>query len=260
MKKNMFDLHYLTFWGIIIIAIGTIFGTILIQRGNVLKSKESSNKLQEQLKKQDTKIEILSTSNIQIGMQNEHLTKLNEQQNEVLEAQNILLKEHRVSLKEQTDFLNNTERNNALFDYRQYFTIVESYNAEVFLNFAKDNIMQLSNSEISTLEEKSKDAIYHISQSKFVSLHRPLYSLWMERGYRIYIFLENILKLQNETTILEENGLKTKVDHKFKSDKFDYFATFLKENNRKITNEVQSIAEKNNLASDNKTFLQDKKK
>ena len=244
----MFDLHYLTFYGIIIIAVGTIIGTILIQRGNVLKSKESSNKLQEQLKKQDIKIEVLNTSNVQIEKQNDHLTKLNEQQSEVLEAQNILLKQHRVSLKEQTDFLNNTEQNNALFDYRQYFTIVEGYNAEVFLNFAKENIMQLSNSEISTLKEKSKDAIYHISQSKFVSLHRPLYNLWMERGYKIYIFLENILKSQNETTVSEENELKAKADYKFKSDGFDYFASFLKENNRKITNEVQSIAEKNNLA------------
>ena len=240
----MFDLHYLTFWGIIIIAIGTIFGTILIQRGNVLKSKESSNKLQEQLKKQDIKIGLLNSSNIQIEKQNDHLTKLNERQSEVLDAQSILLKEHKVYLKNQTDFLNNTEMNNAFSDYKQYSTMVEGYSKELFLNIAKENTMQLSNSEISTLEEKSKNAIYNVSQSRFVSLNRTLYDLWMERGYRIYIFLENILKLQNETTISVENGFEVKVDYNFKSVRFDNFVIFLKENNKKINNEVQIIVEK----------------
>ena len=243
----MFDLHYLTFWGIIIIAIGTIIGTILIQRGNVLKSKESSSKLQEQLKKQDTKIGQLNTSNIQIEKQNEHLTKLNEQQSEVLEAQNILLKEHRQSLKNQTDFLNNVEWTNSFSDYVQYLNVKDSYLDEIYWmdskGFSKEYFLQLNNLKIDELEVKSRKANYSISQTKMVILNKELRELWTSRGFATYNYFEYFFKLK-DGSFFEENGIKIKVDNNFKSLKYDALQKFLKELDGKIFTEVLKIKEK----------------
>jgi len=60
---QILGIHYLTFLGYIIIAAGTIIGSILVQIGNDKNSKESTKELSDLIKNQKTEIDTLKEQN-----------------------------------------------------------------------------------------------------------------------------------------------------------------------------------------------------
>ena len=109
----MFDLHHLTVLGMIVIAVGTLVGTFLLQRGNALKGKESSDKLKAQYQEQTDDIRKLNEQNSEIKLQNENLKTITQEQNILLKNQGELLRKQLELSDQQVDFL----RSNANIDF-----------------------------------------------------------------------------------------------------------------------------------------------
>src|SRR5260221_10009825 len=155
----MFDLHPFTLWGIVIIAMGTIIGTILIQRGNVLKSSEGSRELKVRLTE-------LKQQNDEIKSQNENLRSLTEEQKIVLHAQSDLLKKQIVSFSE-------AEYSDILASFNEYQVLKGEYFGEVYhiyqSSFRKEDFLGLKRSEIEQLEKTIEQNINSIRKNKFVA-------------------------------------------------------------------------------------------
>jgi hypothetical protein len=242
MKKNMFDLHYLTFWGIIIIAVGTILGTILIQRGNVLKSKEGSTETQRKLSVQTDEIKKLNEQNSEIKSLYENLKTITEQQNILLKNQGELLQKQLNLSDKQGDILKNNVFTDFSSNFNTYQELTQKYQQASHLLYqqqGKEVFLSLSTPEIDDILSNSRKAIENILANKFVTSNQDLFGLWKildsEISFRLYT-----LRLQ-QGEYFKFNNVLYQMDNKLRSEKYDELQTYLIGNSEKIHHKTSEI-------------------
>jgi len=219
----MFDLHPLTFWGIMVIAFGTIIGTILIQRGNILKSKESSQEMQSRLNE-------LKEQNKEIKSQNENLKSLTEQQSIVLGTQRDLI-------KHQINFSKDVEYTNFLSNFMEYQILVHEYfNVGYYIyqsSFRKEEFLQLTRNQVEQLENNINQAIDNIRKNKFVSTNNPIDTRWIELQGQLFGDLYFFRYQVGDR--FKENDLSYTIDNSKRENRYDSLQNFLKENDKQRT-------------------------
>lgn len=228
----MFDLHPLTLWGIIVLALGSIVGTILIQRGNALKSKESSQVTQSRL------IE-LKEQNKLIESQNEHFKSLVEEQKQVLDVQSSLL-------KQQLTFSKNSEYMNFWASFNEYQVIShELLDVSYYIyksSFGKTEFLRLPRNQIEEIEKNINKAIANLRKTKFVSTNNPIEGKLGELQQQLFLDLYFFRYKSGDQFKINDHVFA--ITDSIREERYDELQAFLNENNKERSESVHSILEK----------------
>jgi hypothetical protein len=210
MKKNMFDLHYLTFWGIVIIGIGTLVGTILIQRGNVLKSKEGSLATQDKL---DSQKEEIAKMQVQLEIQTqkaESLRQLSQQQNVTLENQSQIIAQQLKVSQAGLDILDETKKKDFLINLKPYKEAIQEFRDKSYFlfqkSFPKEKFLSLDIKTKIEIFKTTNTAIDKILNCKIVISDYEYYSSWIKVKYFALISFQVGMLNPNSWTTTQING------------------------------------------------------
>jgi hypothetical protein len=189
----MFDLHYLTILGIIIIAAGSIVGTILLQCGNALKSQESSVKTQAKLDEQKLQLENVQD---QLKIQTDKadaLKMLSEQQSLTLNYQSEIISNQLKISKQGLGILEETQKSENSVNWNKYNDAIREFQlASYFLfnsSFPKSKFLSLDINSKKEIFKITNNAMDKILNNPIVVSDNNYFTYWSQiKNFHLSMF------------------------------------------------------------------------
>src|SRR5258706_3661929 len=220
-------MHSLTIIGIVIIAVGTLIGTYCIQKGNQLKSRESSEK--------------------QLNEINNLKSILNEQ-NATLSVKNLTLGAKKTLLDEQLKIIKEKELETFRADRHEYDLLVRKFatvGAPIFQStYSKELYFKLSHDEIIAMMQNVNEAIIEIKMCKFASMSNYLAEdCWGRLSFDLSGLLYNLSFKEGDKIKKTENGVTTiiNVDGDYLDGQYQLLQNLLEEHQKKRFDEYQRM-------------------
>jgi len=220
-------MHSLTIIGIVIIAVGTLIGTYCIQKGNQLKSRESSEKQMNEIN---------------------NLKAILTEQNATLSVQNTTLATQETLLNEQLKIIKEKELENFRANRHEYDLLVRKFatvGAPMFQStYSKELYFKLSHDEIITMMQNVNEAIMEIKMCKFASLSNYLAEdCWGRLSFDISGLLYNLSFKEGDKIKETTNGVTTiiNVDRDYLDGQYRLLQNLLEEHQRKRQDEYQRM-------------------
>jgi hypothetical protein len=211
----------------VIIAIGTLVGTYCIQQGNLLKSKEGSEK--------------------QLSEMNNLKSILN-QQNATLSAQSTTLDAQKILLNEQLMIIKGKELENFFANRQEYDLLVRKFatvgRCMFSGNYSKDLFFKLTHEEVLSVSNDVSEAITEIKACHFSSLsHYLAQDCWGMLSLDLSGLLYNLSFREGDKIKSTTNGITTmiNVDKKYLDEKYEMLQNTLKEYGNKRHEETQRM-------------------